>query len=834
MLAGFSWGAALLGGLTILGLFRATMAGISLSCVDMNGIRTHEMGRMREDLWLVMLLTGLGTALAGLVALPLWAQGTRPLAGGVVTMLGMALICFALRLRRRCIEDLEGTNQLTFRHQVLLAGVFALAAYLGVDALQLAPVALVGMLLGASAFVRAEGTAQALNLLWAAIGMVAGVVASIATYWASLTLAGVEMEASIGVLWVNRVMAVWKGALPWVMSFEGASALLLFAVPMGLYFGCFPQAYLKFASPLIGQLVILLALGACLAQWPTALWETLAEPSALSALGLAMLICVAGMMVGSWASNWLDVHTRWKPSMAHGVVTVMVMGPLCALAGVEGWLWHNQGAGRPAREVCREVWKAQERSVPAQAQVWLEAHWRGVEDFVVWRYTQGRTLYPVLPGEALRRPVLLGEKLWEACVAEDMPLTLLQTAPKPLVQYLEASPWRQYVMSGQLPLGNEREVMALVQWAEMTPFGLTPVGQRFLQGIRKQAARAAVARAYALPPTEAADWLREALSWDADNRAAQLSLAALAEEGVAISQEEQMAGVSILERDPWLQAPLPSRALAFQMAYGPVRNAAFRAARRLACLEAGNRERMLAELCTVYQESPLTLSAQERLIALLALGEAEGAEHLRHVPAEPEELELYLLAYPLTEASRALYQTYRETLKENSALTQIYNARYGVNRDRLRDRILSFFSRDGHFAYALFYVNDCLTQGDLLEAAQFVTGFSFRERMAETPYLAEILRVRVLEKIAQEDAPKSVELAYDWLRSEPKQPALWSFLFEHAADTSVDDALACLATYPLHPQAGARLGDYLRAQAGEASATRWEEACKRARAIPLK
>ncbi len=834
VMVGFSWLAATLGGLTILGLFRATMAGISLSCVDMNGIRKHEMGRMREDLWLVMLLTGLGTALAGLVALPLWAQGTRPLAGGAATTLGMALICFALRLRRRCIEDLDQTERLTFRHQVLLAGVFALAAYLGVDVVQLAPVALVGMVLGGSAFVRAEGTAQAQNLLWAAIGVVAGVVASMVTYRVSLALAGVETEMSMGVLWVNRVMAAWKGALPWAMSFEGASALILFALPMGLYFGCFPQAYLKFASPLIGQLVILLALGTCLAQWPEALWETLAEPSVLSALGMAMLICIAGMMVGSWASNWLDVHTRWKPGAAHGVVTVMVMGFLCALAGAEGWLWRDQGAGRPAREVCREVWKAQERSVPAQAQVWLEAPWRGVEDFLVWRHTQGRTLYPVRAGATKGRAIYLGDQTWEACAAADLTFARLQTLPRALEQYLAASPWRHFVLSGELPLDNEREMVAMVRWAEGTPFGQTPAGQRFLEGLLARAARSAVTRAYTLPPAEAAEHLREALTWNATNRAAVLSLAALAEEGVAVSQAERVAGVAILEREMWLQEPTPRQALAFEAKYGPVRNAAFRSARRMGCLESDNRERMLAELCKVYGENPQVLSAQERLVALLALGETMGAEHLRHVPAQPEELELYLLAYPLTEASRALYQTYRETLKENSALTQIYNTRYGVNRDRLRDRILSFFSRDGHFAYALFYVNDCLAQGDLEAAEQFVTGFSFRERMAEMPYLAETLRVRVLEKIAETDTTKSVATARDWLLSDPKQPAIWRFLFEHEAKPSVEDVLSCLADYPNHPQAAVCFGDYLRAEAGEEVAARWAEACKRAQMLPLK
>lgn len=841
VLVGFSWGAAILGGLTILGLFRATMAGISLSHIDMNGIQKHELGRMYDDLWLLMLLTGLGTALMGLVALPLWAQGTRPLAGSVATMLGMALICFSLRLRRRCIEDLSNQGRLTFRHQVLLAGVFALATYLGVDVVQLMPVAAVGMVLGGSAFVRAEGPAQVQNMLWAAIGIIIGVGASLLTFQVSLVLAGMKTEVPVAVLWVNQVMATWKGAVPWVMSFEGTSALLLFAVPMGLYFGCFPQAYLKFATPLIGQLVILLALGACLAQWPEALWETLAEPSALSALGMAMLICVVGMMVGSWASNWLDVHTRWKPGAAHGVVAVMVMGILCVLAAVEGWLWRNQGAGCSAREVCHEVWRVQDRSVPNQAQVWLEAPWRGTEDFLVWRHTQGRRLYPVRVEATEGYGICLGNQSWADCVAEDVAFARLQTLPKALSQYLAVSPWRQFVLCGELPLANERELVAVAQWAEGTQFGQTPVGQRFLQGIRARAARAAVVRAYTLPPMEAAERLREALKWDETNRAAALSLAALAEEGVPISQEEQMAGVAILEREPLLQAPLPRQALAFEAAHGPVRNAAFRAARRMHCLESGDREFMLAKLCKVYETTPLVLSPQERLSALLALGEAAGAEHLQHVPAQPEELELYLLAYPLTEASSALYQTYRETLRENSALTQIYNARYGVNRDRLRDRILSFFSRDGHFAYALFYVNDCLAQGDLAEAEKFVTGFSFRERMSETPYLAEYLRVRVLEKMAEADAPRAVSAVRDWLLSDPKQPALWSFFFEHAAPAGeeqsvplVDEALACLAYYPFHPQAGAHFGAYLSAQAGKEVADRWEAACKRARELPLK
>ncbi len=99
--AALSLFAALLGALTVTGLFRATVAGVRFSCLDLTGIRKEELPRVRSDISATAIFAGVGTAVIGAVALPVWALGTRPLPGALSAVLGVALLTFALGCRWR-------------------------------------------------------------------------------------------------------------------------------------------------------------------------------------------------------------------------------------------------------------------------------------------------------------------------------------------------------------------------------------------------------------------------------------------------------------------------------------------------------------------------------------------------------------------------------------------------------------------------------------------------------------------------------------------------------------------------------------------------------------
>ena len=830
--------AALFGGLSVMGLFRAAVAGVKWSCLDMTGIRSHELSRAHDDLRVVMLMTGLGTALLGLVALPLWAQGTRPLPGGLSTTLGMALITFSLGLRRRCTEDLESHRRLTSRHQVLLCMVFALAAYLGIASPELAIVALLGVLLGGWVLLQPEIEWRLGYFLWAGLGLLAGAVGSLLTFGWALALSGAEQVPLLRG-WLEMMTSQWLGVIALVTDYEQVLALLLFALPSALFFGCFPRAFRRFASPLLGQVVTFAVVGLCLAGWPEELWALLAEPTPLAALGLAMLLLVLGMTVGSWACNWLDVHTRWPALRAQTLAATGTLCVLAALAVTEGLRWHVAGAGRSAQTFSQALWSATDRALPPKATLWLRANMAGQADFLLWRYTQARPIYPMIVPGRWPKAVRFGERSLEACFEQDPVLGELRAEPEVCELYLLYSPWRSYLFKGTLPVADPEQLAALADWAAQTPFGGTFVGKRTIADMRARAARAAVERAYALPPLEAAKLLRQAVGWDPENKSAPLSLAALAAEEIRITDEECLRAVQIEEREPWILEPPTARAAVFEAHYGPVRNDAFRAAGRLRRLLQEDRERMIAGLCDVYRHAPDLLSPRERVIALLSLPEAEAGDLLSTGAPTVDDLELYLFAYPLSERSQSLYKRHQAQLGKHEALAQLYRTRYGLSRERMGERILSFFSRDGRFAYALFHTDELLGRGELDEAERFVTGFAVQERLADRPCQGEALRARVLEKRAASDPAAALATAREWLAKDPAQPTLWTLLLESPAQVRgsaefVADLHHCLGAYPLHAVAGELFARDLAARFGDDAATRWREAMRRARAASMK
>ena len=833
-IVGFSLGAAFFGALTVLGVFRMAVAGVRWSMLDLTGIRSTEMRRAQNDLQLTSLMAGLGAAAMALAALPLWAQGTRPLAGGLSTTLGVALLAFSLGARWRCAADLENRTALTLRHRLLLGIVFALAVYLGALSPILLPVSVLGVVLGAWVLVQPEIDGRVGYLFWAVGGCVAGVVASMVTLW---WWTEIFTGASGGICqqWMNWLVAVWPTIVPLFTHFEGASALVCFALTAALFLGCFPRAFQRFASPVFGQAVVIGVLVLSLVRWPVEFWDGVAEPSPLVAVAIALLMVTIGMMVGSWMINWLDVHTRWGARRAHVTASVVMMVALSAVALGECLLWHKEGAGASARKVCTELWQLGDRTIPKEASLWLEPDLNAT-GFLVWRYFQGRPIYPVYNWTIALRDGKMAGKTFQACAQEDPLLAhLIRTGNAPLALYLTHSPrWRQQVIQGDLPVADPASLASLVtDWLGNDTFGTTPIGRRLAHSILMRAARWEARDALTLPPIEAAIHLRRAAVWAPDNMGIALSVAELEKEDLAVSEEERFKAIQAIERNPWLMAPTPAQARSFEVANGPVRTATFRAANRMWSLLQGDRDRIIQELCQRYQQNPAQLSDRERTIALLSLPEETVEALLRTGAPTLSELEVFLCAYPKTERSMALYTQYRDLLADNDALRQLYQPRRGTLATQQAERMQSFFSRDGHFAYALFYVNHLLEKGELSAAATFVSGFTLEERMAEKPCLIEYLRAKVMTALLAQDPADATETLRAWLRSNPSQPTLWTLLLQADAEQTspalAQDVTDCLQVYPFHRLAATAFAETLRTDLGDAAAAAWLEAVERAR-----
>lgn len=833
-MVGISLGAAFFGALTVLGVFRMAVAGVRWSMLDLTGIRSSEMRRVQNDLQLTSLMAGLGAAVMALAALPLWAQGTRPLAGGLSTTLGVALLAFSLGARWRCAADLENQMALTLRHRVLLGIVFALAVYVGVLSPILLPISLLGVVLGAWVLVQPEIDGRVGYLLWAAGGSVVGVVASIVTLW---WWAAIFTTASGGAarLWLNWLVAVWPTIVPLFTHFEGASALVCFALTAALFLGCFPRAFRRFGSPIFGQIVVIGVLVLSLVRWPAEFWDGVAEPSPLVAVAIALLMVTVGMLAGSWMGNWLDVHTRWGARRAHTAASVALMAVLSAVAVGECLLWHEEGAGTSARKVCEELWKLGDRTVPQEASLWLAPD-LNTAGFLVWRHLQGRPIYPVRNWDIALRDGKIAGKSFAECAQEDPLLARMQQVGHPaLALYLAHSQrWRKQVIQGDLPAADPASLASLAtDWLGSSAFGTTPIGRALARSILMRAARWEARNALSLPPIEAASHLRRAAVWAPENIGIALSVAALEQEQLSVSEEERFKAIQATERTPWLMAPTPDQARTFEAANGPVRTAAFRAANRMWRLLQDDRDRIIQELCARYQQNPAQLSDRERTIALLSLPEETVEALLRTGAPTLSELEVFLCAYPKTERSMALYTQYRDLLADNDALRQLYQPRRGTLATQQAERMQSFFSRDGHFAYALFYVNHLLEKGELSAAATFVSGFTLEERMAEKPCLIEYLRAKVMTALLAQDPADATETLRAWLRSNPNQPTLWTLLLQADAEQTspalAQDVTDCLQVYPFHRLAATAFAETLRTDLGDAAAAAWLEAVERAR-----
>lgn len=824
--AGVTFLSAALGAWTVTMLFVAAVNGVRHACADFDELRDDERPRAWLDGAATALLAGFGVVAAAVTSLPLWALGTRPLPAAAAVAVGATAIALAMSLRRRCAEDYAEGLPPSLRRRCAMGALFALAAFLFADSPAALPVSVAAVVLGGGILVRMGVEGRLSYLPWIVLGLAAGLAAAVAVTPLWCLALGVPLEGNAFLFWANRVSALTAPALMGlVMGFEGSAPLALFALAFVLLLGCFPRAFFRFASPLIGQLAILALAGCCLARWPAALWETMAEPTPLAALGVALVTLDVGLLVGSWIRNWLDVHVGWPAPAAHAAANVGAALLLGGLACAQLVLNYADGAGRPARAALDKAWAPLEARLPLTLTAWLDPE-PGLAPLFLERLAQGTPLWPVSDFAAAVPHLRVGGKpLAEARRTDPGLDAAAALGPAPLRRWLLATDADGAFRVGPLPPAAAADAAGIAERLGKTRYGRTPAGQRTVRSLRALAARLLAARALDAPAAEAADLLRQAIALDPANDGLRLSLGALeGAPGVTLTQAEHWAAVSVAEGRPWLRHPTAAQAQAFERAFGPVRTEAFASARRLADLRTDARAAALRAILRRYRDDPAPLNEQERLIALTLLDKDEAAALLsaREAPSEAE-LEFFLCAWPWSPEAEALYAKHAARLAGNPCLAALYGKRAQDVRQWQAGQVSAFFMRDGRYAYALFHLKRLLAEGRIQQALDFVGGFNAEQALAEAPLLLETLRLRALSHLAQGDPEAARRQAHVWLIADPDQPDLWAFLLGLTRDPEALDAATrdCLARFPGHPLALRLHANALRPALGDEAARRW-------------
>ncbi len=834
---------------SLLAAFWSALAVTAFACVAHIAIRVTSLHifmdtwtdreRTYEDLVLVRRIAAGSVALIGMVALPLWAQGTRPLPSGVMTAFCASALALTLWFLYRATHAPSKIGKwAVLRQQLALGGIFALLPFLGLTSPFLSLVAVLCIIIGGKVLFMIDPEHLHRCFIWIGVGLLLGAgLAYLA--WVVQSVIFFPDNAVDFSSWLEYIQISWRiaiGSLSWL----GVLVPLAFFIVEGVLFvGCFPKMFQSPGHLWLGQVFVVLSMGMAFVAFPECFWENFGEPTPLAAMAMGLGVVNIGLLIASWCYVWLEYQRRHPARRAR---TLLVAGALLVSGAIAVWVGLrtcDEGAGVNARRICGEALEVLDAKLPKDCTLWRNPR-RSASRCLVAGYASGRALCPVTNWAHLPKDARLGNRLLTACAEEDPVLKeALEIGGFLPIIYLAHSEWRNAVRSECLPTSALETIVNMADHIRETRFGETAVGRRYLMECYRLAARIAIARAFTAPPEESATWLRKARQWDAGNPSSCLSLGALASEGVALTPEEEQACAVLYERDPGLLAPSFEKAKAFEAAFGPVRNAAFRAAKRMQRFVLKDRDAVLQQICEAYRKTPDVLTGQERKIALLALPEREVAELLMQNDPSPEELELYLCLYPRTDASRALYAKYKVSkLAGDRMLAIVYSQKSGMRT--LQTHISeSFFARDGRFSSALLHVNDLLKeeQEGLEEAVTFVSGFTVGEKLASELFAAEYLRLKTGRELLKANHPQALALLRTWVQSEPHQPSLWALLLSADVQYATPeqrnaDLEQCLRLYPLLPIAVDLFAQKLREDVGEEAATRWETTIKKHVASP--
>ncbi len=827
---------AFFGAFIITCLFRAAVAGVRIMCLDHATLPDSTRLQAQSEDNSTALLVGLGVALMGLVALPLWSMATRPLPGICTTLLAMGTITLALGVRWRCALMYFYEEKPSWKTKLFIFCVFALATLSFFLSPTLLPVSIFGIALAGWIMVKQELDGRVGYIYVALAGIVTGVLLSfcVMALWQSAFLP--EGEGDTAMLWVAQAKGLIPALFSLFFTFDGVCQLALCGAAIALYIGCFPYAYLSFSRPLIGQVALLTLLALTFIQWPGEFWDTLSEPSTLATCGYLLLLLTVGLLIGSWVRNWYDGHSRLNAVRLNTIAAVIMFVPILFVLIGAGIFHASRAAGSASQGELEEMWAQLDRAIPQSKTVWWKPEPQ-LYGILLNRAIKGQPIQPLTSFEKDLSRLTIQGKSFEAFCAEDPVFAALKPyGMSALMAYFF------YVAADEIHVGAfpKAEIVALDEMAEAlarSSFTETPVGRETLRTLRAQIARAYMQRAQHLPHAEAAGLLRRAYALDPENVSAIVSIGELPQAaGMAISEKERFVATDLIEHDDLLRDPTPESAYEVEALYGPVRAQRFRAALRLHRLLHVDREMMLARLCDNYRQGPASLSLRERDFAVLHLPEAEAAQLLLNGNPTASEVAIYLCANPwTTEAAHQIWEKYREALfSEEKGLVFLRQRMKDGTQRQILDRAHTFFQDTKDFSFALFYVNRLIEQGDLQEAEEFASSFKVQEYLGDRPCLAEYLRLQVAKALIAKDAAAAATTLQTWLRNMPEQMALWSLHLTNPALQAQPDRLAaeatrCLASYPFHPVAAKCMADQLRRTGGEALARQYEEAINAAR-----
>jgi hypothetical protein len=829
----FSLICAAIGAGIVMCIFRCAIATARVASSDLTGIHDNELDRTLFALSHISFETGLGAAFISLTTLPIWAMATRLYPQALTTLIMLLALTFAMEFRWRVQQSHVLDIPPKVQHGLAILGAYALASFILFSTPTLAPIIMLVLFLASTIFFNPMAKGRGLYLITAGLGLLFGLLASIGVTAGSITLrnfANVPLPNAI-TLWGQTLAANLAALVPTFTSFEGLAPLVLFLLAAALYLGCFPQAYLRFGSPLFGQITCLALCVVTLLRWPTQVWELFEEPSASSVAALFMVVLCLSAIFGSWLNSFYGTRAHWSRGRIRTTSFVAMLLLVGSYALTQGVINAPAASGLPLRQAMQESAPLLDTLLPKQARIWLTPNLDTL-GIIARRYTEGKPVHPLSENLASITPeALQAHPVLREIIGYD-----------PLVHHLAgvgAEPLRQYLLVADADLGIIRRLPSqetahtaaqIAKQFSCTDFGQTTIGRRSILWLNQLAAREHAACAISAEPEAAATHLRLARTLDPENPGIPLSLAALADKGITVTLDEQNAARDILEAKPFLRAPSETEALNFEYVHGPICTKGFCSASRLRRFHLGNAPAVLQDILQLYRTSPDQLSRTEKLIAVLYLPTEEVAELLKDRDPEAGDMELFFCLNPNHPKTAELYEKYHAYFQKNDALNTLFRDKETRMRSRIPDKMLAFFLRDGTFAYALFYVNALLEKNDIETASKFVGGFNVRERLRKTPALIEELCCRVLDHLKKSDPAAARTLCEGWLRSEPRQYRLWTQILNLEASSTFNteaEIITCLRYYPLHPTATARHAELLEQTLGADIARQYREAVKK-------
>ena len=824
----------LIGAAMVTCLFRSTIASVRHACLDLTGIRENELERALFTISHNSLATGFGTAILSLTLLPLWATATRPYPQSLAALIAIATLTAALEFRWHAAQQLILGQTAQLRHAFWLFLTATGIAYLTFTHTSLLPVVAFAFVLSCGIFLNRDARGRLTYALMGGAGLLVGLILSIVVtgVWVKFLNVAQAPLPNVLISWAQHLATALSSTIASFFTFEGLAPLILFLSAAALFIGSFPFAYLKLGSPIIGQLACIGLGTTFLLKWPASVWERLEEPDALSIIAGGMVMLCLGCLLGSWLHHFLERAHHWKRRKVRTVALTSTFLLAGAFALSQGIVNAHTGSARAMTQAMETVAPILDALLPEETRLWLTSE-PDTFGLLARRVIAENPVYPqaedftAVNEAALAKHPVLGQ----SAATDPLLRDLAQLGGEPLRQYLLTDRNTHGILTHWDAQLAAVELARAARLLAESPVGTTAIGQRCIAQLSRLAAREHATCAIRTEPEIAVTHLRLARTLDPENLGVKLSLAALKEQNISITQEELDAARDILEAQPQWRAPSDHAALQFECRYGPVQTQGFCSASRLRRLRLGNAPAVLEEILYLYRRAPKLLSKSEQLIAMLHLPEAEAALAAEQCDPESPELELFLCLYPDNPKAVELYQRHHTTLKTRDALTVLFRNRVSHLRDRTADKMLAFFSRDSVFAYALYYVNALLAADQMDTAIAFAGGFNVRERLAKTPALIEELCCRVLDKLETTAPAHARVVCQGWLRSNPYQHRLWSHLLNNPADNAEQNRIdieACLLYYPLHPIATRLYAALLEEELGPEAATRYRNAIQQA------